>query len=931
MKDKVLIIDDEEVIRKNLKKLLSLDGYEVFTAENGQQGLDIFMKAKGKENTAIKVVLVDIKMPAGMDGLEVLKRIKESTLQTEVIIITGHGGIESAIQALRRGAFDYITKPIEYDELALTILRALERYKMQKKLEKALKLFTISSELHRTLNIDEVYNIALDTIRKIIGGNNCSILIRDVKNDKLEIAAYTGKKSKESPIVSYPLELGSERIGEIRINSLLPQKDVLTEDDREILALLAKHIAVAITGVKLKNLSMENKQLTQDLEKANKELHRRLHELSILYELSKEISYTLDYTQLLRLIMDSLYKVINYYVCASLILDKEGGKLNIRVAYPVSDSFIQDVRSKLIWSFISITGKTVNEDKLSVVTEREIKVESGERMIKEGVRSFFNVPLISGNELIGMINISSLKENAFTDADIRLIYTLTNQASVAIERLRAVVTAEKSKMEAMVESMVEGVIMTDNQEKLIIINPAAKSLLGFNPDEQVTSKQLIQSFKKAGGGKLFNKETGFAAEAEAEAEEAAEVSTEIHITKPRPRTLYITQSLVKGTKGERLGSVMSIRDITAEKEVDRMKTEFISTVSHELRTPLSITKEGISLVLDKIPGKINKKQDKILTIAKNNIDRLARIINDLLDISKIEAGKVELKKERVKITNMIEQVASSFKNKIKEKGLELKVNFPEEEIYVYAEGDKIIEVFTNLLGNALKFTEKGCIEISAKELEDEIEFVVSDTGIGIFKDDLPKVFGKFQQFGRIDSAGEKGTGLGLSISKGIVEAHHGKIRVESIPGIGSKFIFALPKYIAIQELYSEYIDGGIREAIKMNSKMSLLLVSVFELDKLKQKLTRQIFNSTLKDIEEMIRNNHVRSGDVVVSENNQNMVLVNNCDQESILNVENRIEKMLDDYLKDRNLTKEIKLRFGSATYPDDGLYAEKLLEIAEK
>jgi len=433
---------------------------------------------------------------------------------------------------------------------------------------------------------------------------------------------------------------------------------------------------------------------------------------------------------------------------------------------------------------------------------------------------------------------------------------------------------------------------------------------------------LIQSFKEVGGEKLFNKEISSAEE---------EVSTEVHITKPRPRTLYITQVLAKGEKGERLGFVITIRDITAEKEVDRMKTEFISTVSHELRTPLSITKEGISLVLDGITGKINEKQGKILTIAKGNIDRLARIIGSLLDISKIETGSMELKKERVDITNLIEQVASSFEQKIKKKDLELKVKFPKEGIDVYAEGDKIIEVFTNLLGNALKFTEKGYIEISAKELEDEIECVVSDTGIGISKDDLPNLFNKFQQFGRIDGAGEKGTGLGLSIVKGIVESHHGKIQVESTPGIGSKFIFTLPKYIAIQELYSEYIDGGIREAIKMNSKMSLLLVSVFELDKLKQKLTRQIFDSTLKDIEEMIRNNHVRSGDVVVSENNQNMVLVNNCDQESILKVENRIEKMLDDYLKDRNLTKEIKFVFGSATYPDDGVNAEKLLEKVEK
>ncbi|MBE3113283.1 MAG: response regulator [Actinobacteria bacterium] len=798
MRDKVLIIDDEEVIRKNLKKLLILDGYEVFTAEDGKQGLNIFHKMEDEKQNPIKVALVDIRMP-GMDGIEALKRIKKNNTQTEVIIITGHGEIESAIQALKIGAFDYVTKPIEYDELALSISRALERYEMKWKLDR----------------------------------------------------------------------------------------------------------------------------LTQDLEKANKELHRRLHELSILYDLSKGISYTLDYEQLLRLIMDSLYKVIDYHVCSSLILSKEEGKLNIRVTYPVSDSFIQDVKSKIIWSVTSLTGRTFKKEHVSVVMERGRKTGSEERGIKELVRSFFNVPLISGERLVGMINISSLKENAFTDADIRFIYTLANQTSVAIERLRAVITAEKSKMETMVESMVEGIIMIDNEEKLVIINPAAKSLLGFNRDEQVTIKQLIQSFKEAEGEKLFNKEISSAAE---------EVSIEVHITKPRPCILYITRVLAKGEKGERLGFVITIRDITEEKEVDQMKNEFISTVSHELRTPLSIIKEGTDLVLDEIPGKINEKQGKILTIAKNNIDRLARIINDLLDISKIEAGKIELKKEPVNITNLIEQVASSFENGIKGRGLELKVSSPKEEIDVYAEADKIIQVFTNLLGNALKFTEKGYIEISAKELGEEIECVVSDTGRGISKDDLPKVFKKFQQFGRVNGEGEKGTGLGLSIAKEIVEMHNGKIWAESTPGKGSKFIFTLPKYTTeVIFKFKECVNNGIRKAKKKDSKVSLILISILKLDKLKQYLSSQILDSTLKDMERALRDTLRLEGDVVMRNVDEIMVLLSDCNKENVPRVKCRLEKILDNCLKQRNLAKKIKLHFGYATYPDEGLRAGELVKKAEK
>ena len=228
------------------------------------------------------------------------------------------------------------------------------------------------------------------------------------------------------------------------------------------------------------------------------------------------------------------------------------------------------------------------------------------------------------------------------------------------------------------------------------------------------------------------------------------------------------------------------------KKVSQLKSDFVSIVSHELRTPLSIVKEGVSLVLDEIPGKISGKQKKVLATSKNNIDRLARIIESLLNISKIESGKLELNREEVDVVKLIKRVADSFVAEAKEKGLELKLNFAKDSINANVDADKIIQVFTNLLGNALKFTEKGQIEISVVQKDGELECAVSDTGIGIAKDNLPKLFTKFQQFSRVPGAGEKGTGLGLSIAKGIIELHQGKIWAESEPGKGAKFTFTIP-------------------------------------------------------------------------------------------------------------------------------------------
>lgn len=236
-----------------------------------------------------------------------------------------------------------------------------------------------------------------------------------------------------------------------------------------------------------------------------------------------------------------------------------------------------------------------------------------------------------------------------------------------------------------------------------------------------------------------------------------------------------------------------VEDLTERVKLERMKDEFVSTVSHELRTPLSIIKEGVSLILDGIPGQVNEKQNKILATTRDNIDRLTHIISNLLDISRIEAGRLELKKDMVEIVSLVQEVISSFESRAKAKGLELKTAFPAPKINIIVDKERIIQVFINLINNALKFTDKGYIEVGITDKKDELECFVSDSGRGITKEDISLLFSKFRQFGSRMPGSEGGTGLGLSISKGIVELHHGNIWVESEPGKGTKFIFTLPK------------------------------------------------------------------------------------------------------------------------------------------
>ena len=365
------------------------------------------------------------------------------------------------------------------------------------------------------------------------------------------------------------------------------------------------------------------------------------------------------------------------------------------------------------------------------------------------------------------------------------------------------------------------------------------------------------------------------------------------------------------------------------KKLDQLKTDFISTVSHELRTPLAITKEGISLILDKIPGEINEKQEKILSTARSNIDRLARIIDDLLDVSKIEAGKVELKRELVDIAGLIRQAAFSFELNLKEKNLELKINVPEKQIDAFVDPDKLTQVLTNLIGNALKFTDRGYIEISLQEKEKEIACIVADTGLGISEEDLPKVFSKFEQFGRLPGPGEKGTGLGLAITKGIIELYGGKIWVESKLGQGTKFTFTLPKYGPKEVLY-ENIEERIAQAQKEQIGFSVLLIRLDNYSEIKKVLGKGGLKKDILKIFEIVENT-IRIGDFAIVIDETVIIILVGADSRGALKINTRLKRAIKETIFEIDEELKVNFSYGYSVYPNDGGRPEDLLAKAQK
>jgi signal transduction histidine kinase len=249
--------------------------------------------------------------------------------------------------------------------------------------------------------------------------------------------------------------------------------------------------------------------------------------------------------------------------------------------------------------------------------------------------------------------------------------------------------------------------------------------------------------------------------------------------------------LASGAAGGSAGRVFAYHDISHEKAVDRMKSEFISVASHELRTPMTSIKGSVDLILSGFAGETSPEMQELLEIAQKSCDRLVRLVNDILDLSKIESGQLKLNLEHIDLTEIAVRSICSVKQLADKTGVRLRVDRPQALPVIEADPDRIEQAITNLLSNAVKFSPpQGEVVVELTADDTWVQCAVRDHGVGIAEKDLHRIFGKFQQLSEGRRRG--GTGLGLAITRGLVDEHRGSIWVESRVGEGSRFIFRLP-------------------------------------------------------------------------------------------------------------------------------------------
>ena len=368
---------------------------------------------------------------------------------------------------------------------------------------------------------------------------------------------------------------------------------------------------------------------------------------------------------------------------------------------------------------------------------------------------------------------------------------------------------QESQSSVIVSSLTDALFVVNVHKKISSYNFAFLSMFGFNEKELggdlsvLFGEKMNELINKVFLNRDINKKNIYTEEIELSGS---------RICKATATSMYldIENSLLKDDYAADAfaGVVVTVRDITKEKEVDMMKTDFISTVSHELRTPLTSIlgfaniisrkfKDSVYPVLNLEDKKIKKTADQIesnLGIIISEGQRLTSLINDVLDIAKMEAGKIEWKDERFTARYAIEHAVSATSSLFQEKKLGIVTDIEDGLPDIYADKDRFIQVIINLLSNAVKFTSYGDITVSAKSFRDSVLISVSDKGTGISKENLTKVFEKFKQVGDTLTDKPKGTGLGLPICKQIVEHYGGKIWAESDEGEGSTFYFTVPRY-----------------------------------------------------------------------------------------------------------------------------------------
>jgi signal transduction histidine kinase/DNA-binding response OmpR family regulator len=594
-----------------------------------------------------------------------------------------------------------------------------------------------------------------------------------------------------------------------------------------MLSALADQVSVAVDNARLfaevRSFSAELERRvearTQELADAMDELREERDRVEALYRITSQLAASLDLDHVLNKALMLIVDAVGAERASTLILDSSAGHLIHRAAFgedirlpPGGEPLGRSRGEKLVnWVMEHRQSAVVPDLRRDPRWLEDDHGGGGDHPRR--YRSALAVPLLTTDQVLGALLLLHSSRGFFEVQHVRLIETAAAQIAQSINNVELynvirgqaerlgnmlkVQQVESAKSQAILEDIADGVMVADARGSIILFNAASERILDL-PREEALGRTTGQMLGLYGSQAQDWMETVAEWAEHPESRTSGEyLSGQLRI-EDRIVSVKLAPVLMGGVSRppEFLGTVSVFRDVTAEVEADRAKTEFVSMVSHELRTPMTSIKGYADLLLMRTVGSLTEGQEQFLSIIRNNVDRLTMLVDDLLDISRIESGRLDLHLEPMHVEEAVERVISSMKARADQRDLLLHSEIPGEVPglpLVYADPDRVVQILTNLVGNACQYTPSGgSIVVSARAARDKLAVTVRDTGIGVAPENQDKIFERFFRADDPVVRDSSGTGLGLPIVRSLVEMHGGEIWVESELGEGSAFTFTLP-------------------------------------------------------------------------------------------------------------------------------------------
>jgi signal transduction histidine kinase len=583
-------------------------------------------------------------------------------------------------------------------------------------------------------------------------------------------------------------------------------------------------------------VTLENTRLYNEVQHLNADLERKVDErtaelseerdrLEAIADIARDIS-TLEIDVLLNRILQALANLTGVQHGSVMLIDSGTGLLVDRaVLSDTSGSSSHSTGSRRFQMGEGVVGWIAQHRQPALVNnvqkdERWVQVDAFGQTVGKSTGSLVGMPLIAGDDVVGVLMLSHPKVDFFNQSHMRLLKAIAGEIAIAIynaqlyeflgERTNKLYTMLRHQEEAssqnnaILQSLNDAVIVFSTDRSIILANAAAERILAKPIDELVTQSfdELLSSLNIKLPGDPLGDVLANPVDHNGDHQRSITI-------KRGPQSLSISLVPVLTERGELLGACLIGRDITREVESDRLKTEFIGTVSHELRTPMTSIKGYTQLLAMGSLGEVNPTQKEFLTTITTNAERMIAIINDLLDITKIETGSVDLQPSRMHVAEVLSAVVSSNRLDLSQREHELALNLSPNLPLLWGDPERLRQVVQNILTNAIKYTPRGGkIAITAREIAPDdiptaqreglpgkrryIAIAVQDTGVGIDSAEQERIFERFYRTENPLKIEAGGTGLGLSLVRPLLNLMGGRIWVASTAGQGSTFTFTMP-------------------------------------------------------------------------------------------------------------------------------------------